>query len=195
MTLRPRAALVACLGFVLAACGGTQASPSGFSAPGGTLFGTAFVGRDALVVHPQTWKSGAAGSTALLLSDTPNLCAQITSNKTTAPGRLLIVRLEQRDASGAVVAVTPGTFTRSGEGTPSSRFADVYGGAVDSACSFSKASAGTVSVTVTDAGTSLGGSLDSHLTNGDAQQGAFSVSATCDETAVDKYLNANPVCG
>jgi hypothetical protein len=186
----------ACACCSLAACGGGSSSQgSNAVVPGGTLFGSAFVIRDALLVHPQSWKSAAPGSTALLFSDTAGLCAQITSGKTTAPGRLLIVRLEQRDASAAVVALTPGTFTRSGEGTPSSRFADVYGSAVDANCVFSKAFAGTVQAIVTAAGATLDGSLDAHLTNGDAQTGAFSVSATCDETAVDAWLNKSPTCG
>lgn len=192
MTTRTLASASAC--FSLVACGGSSHGSNG-SVPTGTLFGSAFVIQDALLVHPQSWKSAAPGSTALLFSDTRGLCAQITSGKTTAPGRLLIVRLEQRDSSGAIVALTPGTFTRTGQGTASSRFADVYGSAVDAACTFSKAFAGTVQVTVTAAGATLAGSLDSHLTNGDAQTGSFSVSASCDETAVDTYLNSNPTCG
>ena len=186
----------ACACLSLAACGGGGTSPgSSAVVPSGTLFGSAFVIRDALLVHPQSWKSAAAGSTALLFSDTAGLCAQITSRKTTAPGRLLIVRLEQRDSSGAIVALTAGAFTRTGEGAASSRFSEVYGSAVDASCAFSKAFADTVQVSVTAAGATLAGSLDAHLTNGDAQSGAFSVSATCDETAVDAWLNSSPTCG
>jgi hypothetical protein len=141
-------------GAALVACGGTASQPSpGLVVPTGTLFGTSFVPKDALLVHPQSWKSAEPGSTALLLSDTPDFCAQITSGKTTAPGRFLIVLLEQTDANGAVVPVTPGTFTRASSGSTNAK------------------------------------------DGGDAQTGNFSVSSTCDQTAVDKYLNANPVCG
>ena len=178
----------------LVACGGSS-SQSGLVAPTGTLFGASFVAQDALLVHPQTWKSADPGSTALLLSDTSGLCAQITSGKTTAPGRLLIVLLEQTDGSGAVVPVTPGTFTMAASGTTNAKYATVYGSKVDAACTFSKAFAQTVTVVLTQAGSPLQGTLDAHLTNGDAQTGTFSVSSACDQAAVDKYLNANPVCG
>lgn len=197
MKMTARKLISACACLSLAACGGSSQgsnSPIG-SVPGGTLFGTTFVVRDSLLVHPLSWKAAASGSTALLFSDTPGLCAQIASGKTTAPGRLLIVRLEQRDSSGAIVALTPGSFTRAGEGAPSSRFADVYGTGVDASCVLSKAFADTVQATVTAAGATLTGSLDAHLTDGDAQTGAFSVSATCDETAVDAWLNKSPSCG
>ncbi len=107
----------------LLGCGGS-ATPSASTKFDGTIFSAPFIARDVLLAHPQNWKSAAAGSTAILISDTPDLCAQITSAKTTAPGRLLAVRLEQRDCIGGIVPITAGTFTRQGEGAPSSRFGD-----------------------------------------------------------------------
>jgi hypothetical protein len=74
----------------------SSSSPPTGVAPTGTqidgkLGGTPFVVADVLLIHPQAWKGAASGATAVLISDTPNLCAQITSGKSTAPARMLIV--------------------------------------------------------------------------------------------------------
>jgi hypothetical protein len=175
------------------ACGGS-ATPARTTQLGGTIFGAPFSARDVLLVHPQTWKSASPGSTAILISDTPDLCTQITSGKTTAPGRLLAVRLEQSDGSGAVVQVTTGTFT--GTGT-ASRYGDVYASSVDAACQFDKLFTDAVEIDITsvdDAGATLSGSITAHYTDGESLTGHFSASSSCDETAVDTYLNRNPTC-
>jgi hypothetical protein len=185
------------------ACGGLACSSStSGSAPlgaaiNGTLGGSAFSVADALVLHPQHWKSAAAGSTAVLLSDTPNVCAQITAGKTPAPGRIVLVRLEQRGADGAITALSAGSFDGTGEGQPSSRFADVYGSAVDAACHLTKffQNREVISVTQVDSGsTPIAGSIDVTFDSGDSLKGSFSVSATCDETAVDAWLNGSARC-
>jgi hypothetical protein len=179
-----------------AACGGSS-TPGPATVVTGTPFGQPFTVHDALLVHPQQWKSAAAGSTAILVSDTPDLCAQITSGKTTAPGRLLILRLEQRDAGGAITAITPGTFVDQGEGA-ASRFGQVYGDAVDAACAFAKLSTDQVQIDVTSVGSGgapLTGTFGARDTSsGGSIGGSFSVSSGCDETAVDAYLNRNPTC-
>jgi hypothetical protein len=179
-------------------CGGS-ATPAGSAKLDGTIFGAPFVARDVLLVHPQTWKSAAAGSTAILISDTPGLCAQITSGKTTAPGRLLAVRLEQRDGAGGIVSLTAGTFTRQGDGLPSSRFGDVYASAVDAACQFNKLFTDAVQIDITSigqGGATLGGSIiTAHYADGESLTGGIAASSSCDEGAVDTYLNRNPTCG
>jgi hypothetical protein len=97
-----------------------------------------FVGRDTLLIHPQYWKSADPGSSAILISDTPNLCAQITSGKTTAPGRLVIVSLQENGADGSVVDLTVGQFVTQGQGSPSSRYGEVFLSGVDAQCGFNK---------------------------------------------------------
>ncbi len=169
------------------ACGGS-ATPTRSAQFEGTIFGASFAVRDVLLVHPQTWKSASAGSTAVLISDTPGLCAQITSGKTTAPGRLLAVRLEQPEP------VTTGTFGTAG----ASHYGDVYASSVDAACSFDKLFTDAVEIDITsagDAGATLSGSITAHYTDGESLTGQFSASSGCDETAVDTYLNRNPTCG
>src|ERR1700733_1658209 len=73
------AGFVACC--LVLSCGGSDDSPShpGKPNPTGTVFHEPFVARDTLLVHPQSWKSASRGSTAILMSSTPDLCAQITS--------------------------------------------------------------------------------------------------------------------
>jgi hypothetical protein len=175
----------------------TNGSPTGTTI-NGTLGGAPFVVADVLLIHPQHWKSADSGSIAVLVSDTPNLCAQITSGKTTAPGRMLGVVLEQRGADGAIVMPTPGTFMSKGQGTPSSRYGDVFGDSVDAKCAFNKFFTTSVQIglsTVGAAGTSVGGTVSATLDSGDSLSGTFSAATTCDETAVDAWLNASPKCG
>jgi hypothetical protein len=189
------------VGLFALGCGNrSDGSPVGTSTqPGltGTAFGQPFVGRDTLLIHPQTWKSADAGSTAILISDTPNLCAQITSSKTTAPGRLAIISLQQNGADGSVVDLSEGQFEAQGQGTPSSRFGEVFLSGVDAQCGFDKLSADQSSIQVTAVGqksSPVSASIDVHFTSGDALQGSISASAGCDEAAVDEYLNHNPKC-
>src|SRR4051812_28681627 len=61
----------------------------------GTVGGGPFLVGDVLLVHPLTWKSGIAGEAVILISSTPRLCDQILSGRTTAPGKFLIVGVEQ----------------------------------------------------------------------------------------------------
>jgi hypothetical protein len=135
---------------------------------------------------------------AVLISDTPNLCAQIKAGKTTAPGRMLVILLEQRGADGSIVTPTPGTFTSKVQGTPSSRFGDVFGDAVDAKCAFSKFSTTSVQISVATVGpadASVSGTISATFDSGDSLSGTFSATSTCDEAAVDTWLNANPKCG
>lgn len=163
----------------------------------GTAFGEPFVGRDTLLVHPQRWKSADAGSTAILISDTADLCAQITSGKTTAPGRLAIISLQENGADGSVVDLSAGQFEARGQGTPSSRFGDVFLSKVDAQCGFDKLATDRSSIQVTAVGeksSPVSASIDVHFTNGDALRGSISASVGCDEVAVDEYLNHSPKC-
>ncbi|HWZ87885.1 MAG TPA: hypothetical protein VNW92_03520 [Polyangiaceae bacterium] len=185
---------------LLFACGsgGTPSAAPSDSTLTGMVLGAPFSGADVLLVHPEQWKSAGAGSSAILISDTPNLCAQITSGQTTAPGRLVIVRLEQRDANAAITALTSGTFTTTGEGTPSSRYGDVSVSGVDAQCGFSKDFTDQVSIEVTAAGadgTSATVDLNAHFSQGGSLMGGVTASVPCDQTAVDDYLNRNPKCG
>jgi hypothetical protein len=148
----------------------------------GTVSGGAFRVGDVLLVHPQTWKSGIQGETAILISSTPRLCDQIVSGKTTAPGELLIISLEQ-------VPLATGSFT-----TTSSPRGDVYFSAVDARCAFSKESTDQVQIDVSQVGPPVAGTFTAHYQNGDAITAVFSASASCDEVAVDTYLNRNPTC-
>jgi hypothetical protein len=110
----------------------------------------------------------------------------------------LIILLEQRGTDGAIVVPTPGSFTSSGQGTPSSRYGDVFGGSVDAKCAFSKFSSTSMTIdvgTVGAAGASVSGTISATFDNGNSLSGSFSASATCDEAAVDAWLNANPKCG
>jgi hypothetical protein len=164
----------------------------------GTAFGTPFVGRDTLLIHPQHWKSADPGSSAIVISDTTNLCAQITSGKTTAPGRLVIVSLQENGADGSVVDLTVGQFVTQGQGSPSSRYGEVFLSGVDAQCGFNKLFSDQSSIQVTSVGPKSGpvsASIDVHFTSGDALQGSVSASTGCDEAAVDEYLNDNPKCG
>ena len=164
----------------------------------GTAFGQPFSARDTLLVHPQMWKSADPGSTAILMSDTPNLCEQITSGKTTAPSRLVIVSLEETGSDGSVVDLDPGQFVTQGEGTPGSRYGEMFLSAVDAGCNFNKLFSDQSSIQVTAAGPKsdpVTVSVDVHFTNGDSLQGTVSAATACDEAAVDEYLNGNPKCG
>lgn len=148
----------------------------------GAVGGGTFPVRDVLLVHPQTWKSGLKGETAILISSTPRLCDQITSGKTTAPGKLLIISLEQ-------VQLATGTFS-----TTTSPRGDVYFSAVDAQCAFSKEFTDQVQINVSQVGPPVAGTFTAHYQNGDAITAVFSASASCDEAAVDFYLNRNPTC-
>ena len=190
------------IGLFVVGCGSSSdGGPAGNPAQqglSGTAFGTPFVGRDTLLIHPQTWKSADAGSTAILISDTPNLCAQITSGKTTAPGRLAIVSLQESGADGSVVDLDVGQFVTEGQGTPSSRYGEVFLSGVDARCGFNKLSSTQSSIQVTSVGPNsspVSASINVHFTSGDALQGIVSASAGCGEAAVDEYLNGTPKCG
>lgn len=148
----------------------------------GTVGGGAFRVGDVLLVHPQTWASGIKGQTAILISSTPRLCDQIVSGKTTAPGKFLIISLEQ-------VPLAPGTFT-----TTTSPRGDVYFSAVDARCAFSKEFTDRVQIDVSQVGPPVAGTFTAHYQNGDAISAVFSASASCDEPAVDTYLNRSPTC-
>jgi hypothetical protein len=196
-------AAVIFVGLFVLGCGsgGSDGSPSGDAVPqglSGTAFGTPFAARDTLLIHPQTWKSADAGSTAILISDTPNLCAQITSGKITAPGRVAIVSLQENGADGSVVDLTVGQFVTQGQGTPSSQYGEVFLSGVDAQCGFNKLFSDQSAIQVTSVGpksSPVSASIDVHFTSGDALRGTTSASAGCDEAAVDEYLNGNPKCG
>ena len=194
------AGLVALLGFTALGCSDNSATTGNSSQTGltGTAFGQPFVTRDTLLLHPQTWKSAAAGSTAVLLSDTPNLCAQITSGVTTAPGHFLIVSLEQHAADGSVVDLSTGDFVTTGQGDPSSRYGEMFGSEVNAQCGFGKLFSDQSSIQVTSVGPNsspVSVSVNVHFTSGDAVQGSLSASVGCDEAAVDEFLNGSPKCG
>lgn len=189
------------IGLFALGCGSSSAGdPGGNSAQNGlsgTAFGQPFVGRDTLLVHPQKWKSADAGSTAILISDTPSLCAQMTSAKTAAPGRLVIVSLQENGADGAVVDLDPGQYVNQGQGTPSSRYGAVFLSGVDGQCGFSKLFSDQSSIQVTSVGpnsSAVTAAIDVHFTSGDALHGSVSASVGCDEAAVDEYLNRNSAC-
>ena len=195
--------LVVLLGSGVLACSSSGATAGGNPAQAaltGTAFGEPFAAKDTLLIHPQTWKSAASGSTAILLSDTPNLCEQITAHVTTAPGRLAIIALEQRGADGTIEDLGSGVFLSTGQGDPSSAWGDVFLSRVTASCGFGKLFSDQSSIRVTSVGPKsapVSLSLDVHFTSGDSLQGNASAlaSETCDETAVDEYLNRNPTCG
>jgi len=148
----------------------------------GTVGGGTFRVGDVLLVHPQTWGSGIKGETAILISSTPRLCDQIVSGTTTAPGAFLIISLEQ-------VPLATGRFT-----TTNSPRGDVFFSAVDARCAFSKEFTDQVQIDVSQVGPPVAGTFTAHYANGDAITAVFSASASCDEPAVDTYLNRNPTC-
>jgi hypothetical protein len=163
----------------------------------GTAFGQPFAAKDTLLVHPLTWKSADPGSTAILLSDTPNLCQQITSGITVAPGRFVTMSLEEAAADGSVVDLDPGEFLTQGQGMPSTRYGEVFLSAVDAQCNFNKLFSDQSSIQVTSAGpksSPVSVSVDVHFTSGDSLQGNVSATTGCDEAAVDEFLNRNPKC-
>jgi hypothetical protein len=196
-------ATVTFVGLFALGCGSSSSDggPGGNSSQqglAGTAFGQPFVGRDTLLIHPQNWKSADAGSTAILISDTPNLCAQITSGKTTAPGRLAILSLQENGADGSVVDLDVGKFVTQGQGSPSSRYGEVFLSGVNAQCAFNKLFSDRSSIQVTTVGpksSPVTASIDVHFTSGDALQGTVSAYAGCDEAAVDEYLNGTPKCG
>jgi hypothetical protein len=184
--------------FALGCGGGSSDGNATSQGLSGTAFGTPFEGRDTLLIHPQHWKSAAAGSSAILISDTPNLCSQITSAKTTAPGRLAIVLLQENGADGSVVDLDAGQFVTQGQGTPSSRYGELFVSGVDAQCQFDKLVSDQSSIQVTAVGpksSPVSASIDVHFSSGDALHGSISASADCDEAAADEYLNRNPQCG
>jgi hypothetical protein len=178
---------------------GAGAHASGSSAPlSGTVLGAPFSGASVLNTQPQAWKSAAVGATALLVGDTPNLCAQFTAGKVSAPSRLVSIRLEQRDASGSIVPLTPGTFSADGESMPNSRFGDVYVSGVNAQCGFDKDSTDQVSIQVTAVSASdnsISISLTAHFKSGASLTGSVSATGGCDQVVVDNYLNSSPKCG
>ena len=191
---------VTSVGLVALGCGSSGSAGGNSAQPGltGTAFGQPFAARDTLLIHPQTWKSADSGSTAILISDTPNLCVQITSRKMSAPGRLVIVSLQENGADGSVVDLDVGQFVTTGQGTPSSRYGEVFLSEVNAQCGFGKLFSDQSSIQITSVGpqsTPVSVSIDVHFTSGDALQGSISASVGCDEAAVDKYLNGNPTCG
>jgi hypothetical protein len=69
---------------------------------------------------------------------------------------------------------------------------------VDAKCAFNKFSTTNVQIDVTSVGTggaSMSGTVSATLDSGDSLSGTFSASSTCDEAAVDAWLNASPKCG
>jgi hypothetical protein len=191
--------------FFVLGCGSSSSSSSNGGSDGnaaqpslsGTAFGKPFAVDDTLLIHPQTWKSADAGSTAILISDTPNLCAQITSGKTTAPGRLAIISLQENGADGSVVDLDVGQFVTQGQGTPSSRYGEVFLSGVDAQCGFNKLFSDQSSIQVTSVGpksSPVSASINVHFTSGDTLRGSVSASVGCDEAAVDEYLNGSPKC-
>jgi len=178
---------------------GSDAAPAGNVQQGlsGTTFGKPFTARDTLLVHPESWKSADAGSTAILLSDTPSLCNQITSGKTTAPGSLVIISLQENAADGSVVDLELGSFVTHGQGTASAKYGEVFVSGVDAQCGFDKLSSDQSSIQVTSVGPKsrpVSASINVHFTSGDSLQGNIAASIPCDEAAVDAYLNRNPKC-
>ncbi len=197
----PLAGLAAALlGLFALGCGSTShAVASGTAQTGltGTAFGQPFAAKDTVLVHPLTWKSADAGSTAILMSDTPNLCEQITSSTTTAPGRLVTVSLEETAADGSVIDLATGDFVTEGQGMPSTRYGEVFLSEVDAQCNFNKLFSDQSSIQVTSAGpksSPVSVSIDVHFTSGDSLKGSVSATTGCDETAVDEYLNGSPKC-
>ena len=157
--------------------GGSDSSAAQPSLESIPAFGKPFAVRDTLLTHPQTWKSADAGSTAILISDTSNLCAQITSGKTTAPGRLAIISLQENGADGSVVDLDPGQFVTQGQGTPSFRYGEVFLSGVDAQCGSSKLFSDQSSIQVTSVGpksSPVSASIDVHFTSGDTLRGEAS---------------------
>jgi hypothetical protein len=151
-----------------------------------------------LLIHPQNWKSADVSLTRIAVDPAPDLCAQITSGKMIAPGRLVIVSLQENAADDSVVDLDVGQFVTTGQGTPSSRYGEVFLSEVNAQCEFGKLFSDQSSIAVTSVGpksTPVSVSIDVHFTSGDALQGSVSASVGCDEAAVDKYLNGNPTCG
>jgi hypothetical protein len=195
------AALVSlsCSALLTVACGDDGGRPvdATGSEVSGVMFGRAFTAADMVLAHAADWKSAPDGAAVVLISDTEDLCAQIESGKRVAPGRVLVMQLEQRDDDGALVPVEAGQFAPSDDATASSRYGDVFADAVDSECAFTKLFANQVAIDVGkvgDDGASVDGTLTAHYTNGEALAGKFSASASCDAAAVDRYLNASPSC-
>jgi hypothetical protein len=186
------------VGLFVLGCGSSDSGTDGAQPSlSGSAFGKPFTGRDTLLVQPQHWKSAAAGSTAILISDTPNLCAQIVSGKTTAPGRLAIVSLQENGADGSVVDLDAGPFVTQGQGTPSSRYGEVFLSEVDAQCQSNKLFSDQSSIQVTAVGPKndpVSAAINVHFTSGDALRGSISASVGCDEAAVDGYLNGSPKC-
>jgi hypothetical protein len=192
---------VGIFGLCAVGCGGGSSGGSAASTAQtgltGTAFGQPFAAKDTLLVHPLSWKSADAGSTAILMSDTPDLCQQITSGITAAPGRLVGVSLEETAADGSVVDLDPGQFVTQGQGMPSSRYGEVFLSEVDAQCNFNKLFSDQSSIQVTSVGpksSPVSVSIDVHFTSGDSLQGSISAATGCDEAAVDEYLNRNPKC-
>jgi hypothetical protein len=193
MTRRALLLLVSSMALLQVGCGSSSALGANVT---GTVYGTPFVARDALLVVD-------AGSPVILVSDTPNLCQQITSGKTTAPGRLLLIMMQQRDSTGAITAVTPGSFVDQGQGTPSSRYGSVFARVIDPACDFKNLYPTKAAIEVTSVGSGgaeMVGSFTAEYTSGgsiiqnESISGTFSLSTGCDETAVSTYLGRDPTC-
>jgi hypothetical protein len=177
--------------------GSGSTSPSAQGALTGDAFGQPFAARDILLVHPQTWKSAAPGSTAILVSDTPDLCEQITSVVAIAPARFLTIALEQRGADDSVVDLDVGQFVTGGQGAPSSRYGEMFLSRLNAQCGFGQVFSDQSSIQVTAVGpksSPVSLSVNVHFTSGDSIQGSISAAAGCDEGSVDAYLNDSPKC-
>ena len=188
---------------LISGCGGSQGSSAthASSSISGSVLGSPFLPKDAIVTTTQDWKSGfyPGTSTVLLISDWSGLCASIQSNVTPVNSRLVIVNLAETSQVSAQPVVDAGTYevvTDYGD-LSKPKVATAYSSAVDAQCGFSKGfgTTGTVDVTSVDSGgLSLDGSLSLTYSNGDSLTGNYSVSATCPMAYVDKYLNGSPVC-
>ena len=188
---------------LISGCGGNPSSPAthASSSISGSVLGSPFSAKDAIVTTTQDWKSGfyPGTSTVLLLADWNGLCASIQSNVTPVNSRLVIINLAETSQASAQPALDAGTYevvTDYGD-LSKPKVAAAYSSAVNAQCGFTKGfgTTGTVDVAnVGSGGLTLDGLLSLAYSNGDSLTGEFSVSETCPMAAVDKYLNRNPTC-
>jgi hypothetical protein len=166
---------------------------------GGTIGGTAFSARDAIVAETVNWKSGfyPGTSTVLLVSDWPNLCSTIEAANTPFSTHLVLFDITQVVAGQAQPISSPGDYTWVSDPADLSHATEftAYYSAVDSQCALSKGFAAAGTLTLSSAiPTAPAGNVSVTFTDGSSLSGNFAVSQSCATAAVDTYLNRNPTC-